>query len=54
MWNVFQKGVQEKEKHKPEGFEVGNFSTALHQKLLFDYRPEIAEKLAADLVFYPK
>lgn len=32
----------------PEGFEVGNFSAALHQELLFDYKPEIAEKLAGE------
>lgn len=31
-----------------EGFAVGNFSTALHQELLFDYKPEIAEKLAGE------
>lgn len=31
-----------------EGFEDGNFSAALHQELLFDYKPEIAEKLAGE------
>lgn len=33
---------------RPGGFEVGNFSAALHQELLFDYKPEIAEKLAGE------
>lgn len=31
-----------------QGFVDGNFSTALHQELLFDYKPEIAEKLAGE------
>lgn len=34
-----------------EGFKDGNFSTALHQELLFDYKPEIAEKLAGEFDF---
>lgn len=42
-----QKGWRETFKAR-EGFEVGNFSAALHQELLFDYKPEIAEKLAGE------
>jgi hypothetical protein len=30
---------------------VGNFSRGLHLKLLFDYKPRIAEKLAENLIF---
>jgi hypothetical protein len=36
----------------PEGFEASKmFSAALHQELLFDYKPEIAEKLAGEIRF---